>query len=398
MTGFSLDFPADKSNHFPIYKGRFPKIHLSISRQRLERGNHRFLDCLIDRYGSRNPRFLNKARKGVFMREFRLSSFILIMVALTLLTGGTISAAEYPAKPVTILVGFTAGGPADLSARALAEAAKPFFPKPLAVVNKPGGGSVLATNDMIQSAPDGYTLCNVVTAAVTTSPHLEASLPYKGPEDCQPIISTCYSAAILATRADAPWKTAKELFDYAKANPGKIRVGNAGIGTTTHFHFLSLKFAGVPMSEVPFPGAPQATAAVLGGHIEGIVLAPLMVLPHVKAGKLRIIAMYTEERIKDVPELRDVPTLKELGYKDTLTDGTEYFLAAPKKTPQAIIDLLHDSLLKAEKSEFYQNFARDNVLAVELKGPAQLKTQLEKSFSFYREFIKKTGLKLPPQK
>jgi len=330
------------------------------------------------------------------MRASRIIPFVLSMAVLTLFAAGSLSAAEYPQKPVQILVGMTPGGPTDLAARALGEASKPFFPKPFTVINRPGGGSALATNDLIKSAPDGYTLINVLTTALTATPHIEPTLPYKGPQDIQPIISSVNAQMILAIRADAPWKTARELIDYAKANPGKLRIGNAGIGAATHLHYLSLKFAGVPMTEVPFNGAAPAITALLGGHIEGIVMNIMPVLPHVKAGKLRYIALFTEERVKDVPELQGIPTLKELGYKDALTEGSAYFIAAPRGTPQRIIDLLYDAFLKAEKSDFFQSFARENVLAVELKGPAQLKKELESSYIFYRDFVKKAGLKPKP--
>ncbi len=332
------------------------------------------------------------------MRKIKISAIIAATVIWTLFTGTVLPAAEYPQKPVQILVGFPPGGAADLSTRALVEAAKPFFPKPFIVVNKPGGGSVLATNEMVQSAPNGYTLCNVLIASLTSSPHLESGLPYKGPEDVQPVISVINSQNTITVKADAPWKTMTDLIDYAKANPGKLRIGNAGVGTPTHLHYLSLKLAGVPMSEVPFAGGPQAIMALLGGHIEGASVNVTNVLPHIRAGKLKILALFTEERVNDVPELQGVPTLKELGYGNTITEGAGYAICAPRGTPPKIIDILHEGLLKAEKSEPFQKFGRDNVLALELKGPDELKREFERSYTFYRDFIKKTGLKMTPQK
>jgi tripartite-type tricarboxylate transporter receptor subunit TctC len=322
----------------------------------------------------------------------RKISFIVLGLFMLTLFAGPLPAAEYPMKPVQILVGFPAGGPVDLGARALAEAAKPFFPKPFSVVNKPGGGSVLATSELVKSAADGYSLGVVDISALAVSPHLQADLPYKGPEDIKPIISCVTAQIVLAVKADTPWKTTKDLIDYAKANPGKLRIGNAGIGTTTHLHFLSLKFAGAPMTEVPFAGAAPAVTAILGGHIEGVVLNVTPVLPHVRAGKLRFLALFTEDRVNDVPELRGVSTLKELGY-NVLTEGSAYFVAAPKGTPQKVVDILYDGFMKAEKSDFFQKVGRDNALAIELKGPAELQKDAEKSYAFYSEFIKKTGLK-----
>jgi len=328
------------------------------------------------------------------MNRRKFGGMILGVGLIALLTGGLLQAAEeYPTKPVTLFVGFPAGGPSDLSARALAEAVKPFFPQPLIVVNKPGGGGVLSTAEMMKSAPDGYTLGHVAIGQLSIAPHLEANLPYKGPDDLEYIISCILAQNGFAVKADAPWKTMKEMVDYAKANPGKLRVGVSGIGSTTHLHFLSLKVLGVPMTEVPFAGATPTVLALLGGHVEGIVLNLTPVMPHVKAGKLKFLSLFTDERVTDQPELKDVPTLKELGYKDAITEGTSYFIAAPKGTPKRILDTLYEAFLKAEKTDFYKKFCRDNILAIELKGPAELKKEAERSYAYYRDFVEKTGLK-----
>jgi tripartite-type tricarboxylate transporter receptor subunit TctC len=303
------------------------------------------------------------------------------------------SLAEYPEKQVQILVGYPAGGPADLSARALAEAAKPFFPKPIVVVNKPGGSGVLATNDLIRSAPDGYTLGHVSISHMCFAPNLEAGLPYKGPGDVQFIISCVTAQESITVRADSPWKTMKELIDYAKANPGKVRIGNAGLGTTTHFDPLSMKLAGITgFTEVPFAGAAPAVTALLGGHIEAVSLNTTPVHPHIKAGKLRNLALFAEQRNTDVPELKDVPTFKELGY-EVITVGTPYYIVAPRKTPQKIVETLYNALLKAQKSDLYQKFCIDNLLVAEMKGPEQLTKEAEKNFAYYRDFIEKMNIR-----
>ena len=327
------------------------------------------------------------------MSRRKFSGLVLGIGFIALLTGGFLQAAEYPTKPVTLFVGFPPGGPSDLSARALSEAAKAFFPRPITVVNKPGGGGVLSTAEMIKSAPDGYTLGHVDISQLSVAPHLEANLPYKGPDDLEYIISCVKAQNAIAVKADAPWKTMKEMLDYAKANPGKLRIGVSGIGSTTHLHFLSLKVLGVPMTEVPFVGAAPTITAILGGHVEGIVLNLTPIMPHVKAGKLRFLSLFTDERVTEVPELKNVPTLKELGYKDVITEGTAYFIGAPKGTPKRILDTLYDALLKAEKTDFYKKFCLDNLLAVELKGPVELKKEAEQSYAFYRDFIERTGLK-----
>jgi tripartite-type tricarboxylate transporter receptor subunit TctC len=303
------------------------------------------------------------------------------------------SLAEYPEKQVQITVGYPAGGPADLTVRALAEAIKPFFPKPVFVVNKPGGSGIFAADDVMRSAPDGYILGQVSNSAMFWLPHLEPGLPYKGPEDFQFVISSSTSKEAFTVRADSPWKTMKEMLDYAKANPGKVRLGNVGMATTTHFDGLSLRLAGITQfTDVPLVGAVGAVTALLGGHVEAISVIAASVLPHVKAGKLRFLALYADERYTDVPELKDVPTFKELGY-NVFTGGSVYFIVAPKKTPQKIVDMLHDALLKAEKSSLYQKFCKDNIMIAEMKGPAQLTKETAENFAYFRDFVEKMNIR-----
>jgi len=251
----------------------------------------------------------------------------------------------------------------------------------------------LATNELIRSAPDGYTLGHVAINMLNFAPHLEAGLPYKGPEDVQFIISCVTAQEAIAVQADSPWKTMKDLIDYAKANPGKVRIGISGIAGTTHFDALSLKLAGIThFTEVPFTGAAPTVTAILGGHIEAVLLNTTPIYPHVKAGKLRYLALFAEERNANVPELKDVPTFKELGYK-VITDGTPYYIVAPKKTPQKVVATLHGAFLKAEKSDLYQKFCKDNLLVAEMKGPAQLAKEAEKNFAFYGDFIEKMNIR-----
>ena len=314
-------------------------------------------------------------------------------VVLAIFAWAVPSFAEYPERMVQLLVGYPPGGTADMSARALAEAVKPFFPKPIAVVNKPGGSGVLATNELIRSAPNGYTLGQVSDSMLNIAPNLQAGLPYKGPGDVQFIISCATGRDAITVRADSPWKTMKELIDYTKANPGKVRIAHAGIGASTHIDALSLKVAGITQfTEVPFAGAAPAIMAVLGGHVEAVVMNTSAFQPHVKAGKLRYLALFAEERDTSVPELKDVPTFKELGY-NVITVGTPFYIVAPKKTPQKVVDMLHDAFLKAEKSDYYQKFCRDNTVVAEMKGPAQLAKETEKNSAFFRDLIEKMNIR-----
>ena len=202
--------------------------------------------------------------------KMNLSLVITLSILISALPS-LISAAGYPEKPVTMLVGFPNGGPTDLVARALSESVKPYFAKPVVVVNKPGGNSTIATADLIHSKPDGYTIGTLFSPALTISP-FQSRLPYKGPGDITPLIAAIRSASFLAVRGDAPWKTMKEFIDFAKSNPGKIRVGTPGIGSGGHIHLESLKQATkTDITHVPFEGAAPMITSLLGGHIEGVI-------------------------------------------------------------------------------------------------------------------------------
>jgi tripartite-type tricarboxylate transporter receptor subunit TctC len=268
---------------------------------------------------------------GAHMQSTKMNPLMIILLLLILIgsiPSGT-KAADYPEKPATMLVGFPNGGPADLVARALAETVKPFFAKPVIVVNKPGGSSAIATAELIRSAPDGYTLCTVFSPAVTISPFV-TSLPYKGPSDLQPIINAIKSVSFFIVRGDAPWRTMKEALEYAKANPGKLRVGSPGIGSGGHLCLENLKeLSKIDMTHVPFEGAAPMIAALLGGHIEAIQgSSGGAVSGLLKAGKVKFLANYDAKRVSLFPE---VPTFTEMGYN--VMDATSYYyVGAPKRT------------------------------------------------------------------
>jgi tripartite-type tricarboxylate transporter receptor subunit TctC len=314
-----------------------------------------------------------------------VSSMILLAVlAGFLLPISQTDAASYPERPVNMLVGFPAGGPVDVTARTLIETVKADFPKPIAVVNKPGGAATIATAELIRSAPDGYTLGMVFSGALVASP-FQTTLPYKGPGDLKPIVDTLITPVMFAVRADAPWKTMKEAIDFAKANPGKIRLGHTGFGSLAHLAFEDFtQKAQVEITQVPFEGAAAFVRALLGGHVDALLAAPGGLMGHYKAGKVRFLATFEEKRM---PSLPDTPTLKELGY-DVIRGGTRYFVGAPKKTPAPIIETLHRLFKKGVNSAAFQKYVYDNGYVADLAELEELEKELEKEYVFYGNVTK----------
>ena len=218
-----------------------------------------------------------------------------------------------------------------------------------------------------------------------------ADLPFKGPNDFSLVMKTCILPEVFVVGPKVPWKMMKELMDYAKANPGKIRVGHSGIGTVGHLHMADLAYeAKVQFTDVPYSGAAPSIAAVIGGHVEASVLAVQpAILGNVKAGQMKILATWNAKRLTELP---DVPTLKEMGY-NTMTQGSYYFLGGPKGMPSEIIDKLYDAFKKGMQTDRYQKFARDNIYILDYKGKDDLRKELEDNYKFYAEALKKWGLK-----
>lgn len=314
----------------------------------------------------------------------------LLVVALASWTAsGASEVAAYPDKPVNLLVPYPAGGGADLIARNLSEIAKPFFPQPIVVVNRPGGGGSVSASEVVRARTDGYTIGLMTMAIMTLQPH-RVTLPYKGPDDYAPVLQVINVPVVLTVRADAPWRNLREMLDAAKKEPGKIRVGSPGVGTTVHIALEILKDrTGVDLTHVPFAGNAESVPALLGGHVEAIMLHPSDVLPHLRAGKARFLATSETRRSTVYP---DVPTFAELGLGEAGI-GVYYLVIAPKGTPAATLRTLHDALKRAIETEAFRKFALDTSALVEYRGPAELRKQMEAEYVFFGKIVDTLKLK-----
>ena len=296
----------------------------------------------------------------------------------------------FPTKPIKIIVPFPPGGPTDLIARTIVEAAKPNFPQPLMVINKAGGGGAIGASEVIQSPPDGHTLGFIPAAVVVLVPQLQ-KVPYKGPEDIQPILCSIIGPTMFVVRSDAPWTAMKELLDYAKDNPGKITTGVAGLGSEPYLLLENIKYlAKVNITPVPFEGSGPAVTSLLGGHVSSAILGGSPSIGHVRAGKLKYLAVNTPERIKWAP---DVPTLKELGLPtEAFNKGTSFFFFGPRGLPTDILRFISDQLGKAYQSELVQKVFDDNLVFPVNKTPAELEKQFQEDYKSLSEFLKEVKI------
>jgi len=243
-------------------------------------------------------------------------------------------AQEYPTKPVTLVIPFGAGGSHDLTARAVTSVAANCLGQPMLVQPKPGGGGAIAAEFVAKAAPDGYTLLFGGSGPNTTLPAIEGRS--KGPDDFVAVCRVNYSPAVIIARADAPYKTFKEMLAWAKANPGKLVFGNTGPWGAGDLSWkMIVKETGIDTKNVPHDGGGPALVALLGGHVDVSGLFSAQTLPHIQAGKLRPLAVTD---IRRDPAMKNVPTCKEEGVNIfyVMWRGT----LAPKGTPRAVIDKL----------------------------------------------------------
>src|SRR6185503_1944323 len=211
-----------------------------------------------------------------------------VLIAALVLISALPAAAEYPERPLTMIAAYPAGGMVDIVARPMADLMKKKFPKGVAVLNRPGGGGSVGTAEAVQAKPDGYTVILAPLSTLVIQPQIN-DLPYKTPDDYEPLLNVISFYSVLAVRADSPWKTVQEFLGAAKAAPGKLRVGSPGEATSSHLSLEELsRRANVKFTHVPFSGWGEGSPALLGGHIEGIIAQPGEVKPLVDGKKLRV--------------------------------------------------------------------------------------------------------------
>lgn len=311
----------------------------------------------------------------------------LALAWLAVLAAAVPAAAQYPERPVTAIVGYPAGGLADITLRALTEGMKKKFPKGIAVVARPGAGGSIAASEVIKSKPDGYTLGIMPLTNLVIQPQV-MDLPYKTPDDCVPVISLVSWYPLLVVKHDAPWKTAQEFIAAAKASPGKFRVGSPGEGTSSHLNLEELmRLSDARMTHVPFAGWGEGSPALLGGHIEALVAQPGEVRPLVEARRLRVLAVFQPARNAVFPE---VPTFKEVGH--AVHNGSTFFLVMPGGTPPDVVRYVHDAAKAAMDEAAFVNFAKARVIDVDYRAGDKLRADLWAEYKAHTEILRRLGM------
>jgi tripartite-type tricarboxylate transporter receptor subunit TctC len=324
-------------------------------------------------------------QKGWKMKRIVLCGLFLFLIP-TLSSGQ-----EYPTKSINIMVNFPAGGTTDLSTRILASKAEKFLGQPFIISNVGGGGGAVGLGVAVKEKPDGYHLVSCSSMGLTWHPHIRA-LPYTY-QDFVYILSFVTSQTGIVVRSDSPWKTLKELIEYAKKNPGKVTYSTAGANSPAHIFTEYLgKKEGIQWTHIPYPGAAPAIVALLGSHIH-FYNGGEEWLPYIRSQELRLLASVTEKRRKTFPE---VPTMRELGYD--LINISKYLVCSPKGTSLPIIKKLEEAFRKAmDDPEFIQTISKMDMEVTHLNSEDSEKFIIE-SYNYHKKLIAELNLAKEPEK
>lgn len=284
-----------------------------------------------------------------------LAGAMAAMTAPALVSTSVVAQEKFPNRAINLIAPWPPGGSSDAVMRAFANSVSQVLGVPVVIENKPGAGGTLGAAAMVNAKPDGYTLTQL-PLGIYRLPHMQ-KMSFDPIKDIQHIVClTGYTFGIAATM-DAPFKTLKEMVAYAKANPGKLEYGHTGTGTTPHLAIEEFSDkAGIDLNPIPYKGSAEILQAILGGQIR-VMSGTTEFAPHVKAGKLRLLATLGGHRNKAFP---DVPTVKESGW-DTITESP-FGIGGPKGMDPAVVKILHDAFKKtledpkviATLEQFYQ--------------------------------------------
>ncbi len=308
-------------------------------------------------------------------------AFALLLVCLfvVVVAGCGGQAEKFPTKPVTLIVPWAAGGGTDAIARGLAKNTEKALGQTITVNNVTGGGGAVGHGAGLNAKNDGYTVTMITFELLSLPPQKLVPFTYK---DYDLLMRLNTDPAALTVKADSPFKTVKDFVDYAKANPGKVNVGNSGPASVWHIAAgLLEEKAGIKLNHVPFNGAAPAVTDLVGGHIQAVTVSPAEVQSQVKAGKLKMLAVMSDKRDPNFP---DVPTFKEAGFGRGL--------AVPKNTPDNVKKVLADAFKKGFDTPQFQDFAKKAGLGLAYAPAAEFKTFLDQTSANTEAVMKKLNL------
>jgi tripartite-type tricarboxylate transporter receptor subunit TctC len=311
-------------------------------------------------------------------------------VAVTLMACDGAMAQSYPARPLRVIVPQSPGASTDLTARLLAQRLSDAFKQPVVVDNRPGAGTMIGTELVVRAAPDGHTLL-VVAAGITVNPSIYKRVPYDTERDLAPVSQLTRFANLLAAHPAFAAKTLQDLLALAKAKPGTINYASAGLASGTHMSMELLKtMTGIDLVHVPYTGGGPAVTAAIGGQVQLNIGTTVGVLPHVRSGRLRALAVTTAARTPAAPE---IPTFAESGVPG-YDHGPWNGMFAPAKTPPAVIAKIHAEVARAlQSAEVKKVFANEGVESIASK-PEEFAALIRAELAMWPKVVKAAGIKV----
>ena len=317
------------------------------------------------------------------IRKKTVSTVLAILVALSF--SASAFGADYPSKAVQMLIPFGAGGSADSMGRMIAKASEKHLGQNIVAVNRPGAGGGIMLTALKEAKADGYTI-GWGSTGILTATNI-GNVPFKH-DVFTHVARIGYSAMPIAVRADAEWNTFEEFAEYAKKNPNKIKIGNAGTGSATHLTPIFVeKELGLQFIHVPL-GAKRRVPSLLGGEVDAICVPLPEVAPQVRAGKAKVLVMPSETRD---PGFKDVPTMKELGYDVVI----ELFrgISVPKGTPDEVVAKLEAAFEKGSQEPEFVEFAKKNSFNISFMNREEFNKYVQPMDDKIAKVMTETGLK-----
>ena len=317
----------------------------------------------------------------------RLTAFVLLLVAAPFAI-----AQPFPSRSVKFVVPASAGGATDNVARSLAARLTEIWGQPVVVENRPGATQIIGAEHVAKSAPDGYTLLVSEAATWVITPHFRKDLPFDGMRAFTPVTVLVRFPWVIAVHSSVPAATFQELVAYARAKPGTLSYGSFGLGSSGHISVDYLKkLLGIDILHVPYKGAAPAVADLLTGQIQMMMVTPLLVEPHARTGKLRLLAAVTRERI---PRLPDLPTVSESGVPG-YEAGTWFALVGPAGMPRHVTNLLYAEVKRVmNEPAFKDRYVEKQWFEVVANTPDEFAAYLKSEYDRWEKVIKLSGVKL----
>ena len=299
-----------------------------------------------------------------------------------------VTAQTYPLKPVRLISPYASGGGSDTLARILGQKLYEAWGQPVVVENRPGAAGTLGAETVARATPDGYTLLVTPSAVLTINPHLYAKLRYDTFKDFIPVTMASNSPYLLVVHPKIPASSVKELIAYAKMNPGKMNYSSSGNGSSTHLAgVLFNNMAGVEIVHIPYKGAAPAIVDLLAGNIQMRFSSVVPVLPHVRSGRLRGIAISSPKRYGPLP---DMPTIAESGLPGYAVESF-YAVVAPAHTPRAIVSKINAEVVRNLRSpEVAAHMAADGAEVIG-SSPEELAKALRDDYARWAQPVKDSG-------